>query len=173
MKKMNFKKIIISLVALLVCFVMSLSFTGCQRNTPKSVVNHYFNAMFKTFDTQEFIDVMSPLRFEADMKRSGVPEDQYDESVAILLYGVRDQIKNGNLTVSWDIQDVEDLDEDTFAQLKEHYSNEYDYNLRNAKLVKAEADKTSADKTDTTTFEFVVVKIDGKWYVDTVKNQQS
>lgn len=173
MKKLNFKKIVISILSVLLVISMSVTFAGCSKNTPKAVVDRYFDAMFVSFDTQEFIDVMSPLRFEADMKRSGVSEDKYEDSVDVLIYGVKQQLKNGGITVKWSISDVNELDEHTFGHLKEHYSKEYDYNLKDAKLVRAEATQTSADKTESTTFEFVVVKIDGKWYVDTVDNKQS
>lgn len=164
----RFSALFLSMI-LIVTSVLTLS--GCDKNKPEEAVSRYFTAMFKTFDAQEFIDVMSPHRFEAQMKSAGVKEDQYKDNVKVMMDGVKSQIKTQKMGIKWQIKNAEYLEKDTYAELKSYYKDTFDVKIKDAKLVKAKITKTISGLSEEIDYEFVVVKLDNKWYVDTAQSK--
>ena len=170
MKNKVFKRTLALFVSVLMIFSVMFMLCGCSKNKPEDAVDGYFTAMFKTYDTKAFIEVMSPPRFEDSMKKAGVKEEDYEDNVKILLYGVGQQLETTSTTVTWKIDSVEKYDEHEATHLKEHYKEEYGVVLNDIKLVKSTATQKSNEKTESKEFKFVVVKIDNQWYIDTVES---
>ncbi len=180
---MKIKRVLLTVLALLLAFTMCFAMVGCDKDdkkdkkssssrSPEDVADKFMEAVFidkKAEDAINLIhdDVIDGFCEEEDMKKSEF-EDEFQEDLDDLFEEF--DYEYDDWSVDWTISYVEDLEEYNLEDIKDSYSDYYDVEIDDAKLVEIDATlKTTCDgekEEDTDELEIVAVKIDGKWYLD-------
>ena len=83
-------------------------------------------------------------------------KDEYQE----MLYEL------GNVELSYDIKDEDEITGEDLEDIQDYYEDEYNLDIENAKVFEVEICAEIDGEENEETIEIIVVKIDGKWYLD-------
>lgn len=98
---------------------------------------------------------------EADLDKSDIRD---------LQKALEDIMDDEEARISFKIKDIKDVKRSALRELQELYDDEYDLKITDAKTIKTKVTVEIDDEKEKETFEFGVVKIGSKWYMDVFSN---
>lgn len=164
-KKMDIKKLIIAGVAVVVAVVLCIVlFTSCSSG-PEKVVDKALSAVYEDFDAEALIDCMHEDIIDEMCEQADMDKDEIVEKMQDMLDEMKDAAEDDEITVEWEITEVDDMKKSELKDIQELYEDEFDLEVTDGKVVEVELTVyEDGDEEDDSDMELEVVKIDGEWY---------
>lgn len=153
-------------VVLLLLLVLVFSGRGW-----KKTVKQYMNAMFKG-DVKKIVKLIPDKVIDEAMDEEGWDKDDFNDEIKDLSKEIQDtyewleELYDGKLKLSYEIDDVDDIKGDELEDLQDHYDDEYDVKVSAAKLVEIEMTMKVGKEKETTDMELQLIKVGRSWYID-------
>ncbi len=167
----NGKKI--GIIAVLVAAVIAACFLifGGVNSSPKNVVKTAVKYTYNSPNIKKLSKLM-PKKILDEIIDEGYDDkkDFYDEEQEIL-EDQRDDFEDEygkNAKAKVKIKSVKDAKNDDLEDIQDRYEDEYDLKVKTAKTVKFKLMKSGEDNKDNEDLVATVVKIKGKWYMDSI-----
>lgn len=159
------------LVCLLMVLVLALSLTACGGSGYKGVVKDMMKALEKAdaeamlkLYHEECIDTMIDgewIEDEDDLV------DMMEESFDMIHEQWEDEYGD-DIKISYKIKDAEKMDKDDLEDLQDEYDDaDIDIDIKQAYEVEVEVTIKGDDDDDEEDMDLVIIKVGGKWYLDT------
>lgn len=178
MKKTNFKRIILTVLALVLTLSMCFAVVGCggdgdkdsdksgksnkaNDNAAKETLEAYCKASLEDFDADATMDFFHDDVLEAYCAESDTTVDEYEESLEQGFELMKMVVAEGGV-IEYDIVDNADFDETAVAEQFEGFGVEYD----DCKAFTVKTRIEFMGETQEQEEVAVLVKIDGKWYMN-------
>lgn len=157
-KKKGLIGIIAAVAAVVVALILIFSLTGRGAGSAKAVGKEFIKA-FEKGNAKALINLMHKEVVKEDI---GDKDDQKD-FIEDMEEGFEEL---EDFDVELTLEDVEKVDKDELKELKEYYEDEYDLKVKDVKIVIIEMTVEVMGYEQTEELELYVVKIGGRWYLD-------
>ena len=177
MKKIDFKRILFVLTALVLTLCMCFAVVGCSSDNdgddegssftrPERAVDAFLQASYRDFDAEKVLDCA----YVNALKRDASPDNMSNEEFKQMLkesmeYMQEKAAELENYSVTWDITDIEEVDKDELEDI----SDEYGADVEGCAYVEVEITESYEYDGETESldrnFEVVLIQLDGNWLV--------
>lgn len=144
--------------------------SGSKTAKPETIVEKFVDC-FIDADVGGVFDLINPDMMEYAMEDEGMSKSDLDDMADELseelkaMYEYVEEMTGEKLKMSYEIADEWDLDEDELADIQSEYEDA-GVEIEEGKGFEVDLTMEIAGEEDTQTMEIVVVKIDGKWYLE-------
>ena len=163
-KKMLF---ICGAAGLIVLIILISIISGCAGNSPKGVVNNFYNAA-KSLNIEKAYNYVYAANFDANKSLSDYKKEGKAMVDMMKAYGsTYDEMKKQAKQVSFNITEVKDKTKEEIESIKESKKNagyKDTDKITDAKTVVVKVKQNSSSSENTN--EVDVIKCKGKWYID-------
>ena len=159
------------LIALVMALLMILSLTACGGMSAKSVAK---NAMKNALNGKFY--KLSQMYHKDYLDEEDMNDNKFKDECKDLEKDWKDALEafadeeGGKLKFSYKIKDEDELDDEEFDELEEWYDDEYNLEVKQAKVFEVEVTAKWDDEEEAYDAEVIVVKIGGKWYLCSFDN---
>lgn len=158
--------IVAIVLAAAVIFTSVILCKGAGAFKPEYAVEKYMKANYVEFDADLAASVYHPDRFKAMCDDNDMTKNEMLDHRQESLDDVEEGMNDVNAEVTWEIVDIDGVEDEDYDDIVDFYDEEYGLDVKDIKVVEVDAVYDSDEKLYEKTFEFVVVKIGGKWYFD-------
>lgn len=171
------------LLCLLLSLLMLVSLVACgdkddsddeggssKTAKPEAVVEKFMDCLIDA-DAKGMFDLVPDAVLEYAMEQDDMSKSDFDDQVGELSdmlqesYDYVEEMTGEKLKMSYEITDSYEMDEDEVADLQEDY-DDADVEIEEAKVFEVDFTMEVAGEEQTQSLEIVVIKVDGKWYVE-------
>jgi len=155
--------IILSVAIIIVTVILSKGY-GAYR--PEKAVEKYMKAYYEDFDAKRAETLWHKELVKFWCEEDDMTLDEYFDESQDYLDDYQDRLDEDNAKIKWEVVDIDDAKKSDLEDIQDWYEDEHNLKVKDMKIV--EVDIEYEDDTDDfeTTFEFYVVKIGAKWYID-------
>ncbi len=142
-----------------------LIFGGGGNSTPEAAAEKCLKARVN-YDAESMIEMYHEDYLEYILDQMDMDYDEFEEMLIESAEESKEANEDDDIEMSYEIIRIKEFKEDDLEELQEYWEDEYDIEIEAAVTVKYELiEEVDGEEEDSYKDEFVLVKIDGKWYM--------